>query len=97
MRSSFRTIVSMHQSHESGRGFELKKRTKDILESSLSSEDHQMAFSAFSESITAYLKEHIRQTCDKLKTTTLKRTKLWELFHRIRCDKRGVLNSKWNQ
>ena len=101
MRACFSAIVDKYHPEESdtdrGREYELRERTREILQRSTTSEANRKVFGAFSENVTAFLEQQIRQICDRLKTATTKRTKLWELLHRIRSDKGGVLNSKWNE
>ncbi len=94
MRVCFCTIVDKYHPKvgDRGREYELRERTREIIQ-----QNDRKVFGAFSENVTAFLQQQISQICDRLKTTTIKRTKLWKLFHRIRSDNGGIIYSKCNE
>ena len=80
-----------------GRSFELKEGTQQILAKINETQANSHCFEKFSSKTVAFFKERIVKTSARFKAVSTKRSKLWSLFHTMRNDRGGILISSWNQ
>ncbi len=80
----------------SSRSIEVNERTKEMLDKVISEENADV-FESFSVTVTRFLQQQVKDTCDNKYAAAIKRTRLWVLFDQLRNDTEGVLISKWNE